>query len=242
MLEQSDAAFPATRWSLIEAIVSADSTRRADALQTLAKVYWPAVYAFVRKKGKNADDAVELTQAFFSEVVLGRHLFEQADADRGLLRSLILAALKRFMIDQHRRSCAQPVTRYLPSIETLERELGPDENNAVDPEAIFDRRWALAVLEEGLRRCEQHFVSTGRGRQWQAFEMRVLAPAMTMRKPPHHAEIAKAVGLTTSEDSVAAVLAVRKRLLAFLHQVVAETTQDSAGQKTEYDTVVSMLA
>ncbi|MCI0366008.1 MAG: hypothetical protein L0219_19290 [Phycisphaerales bacterium] len=226
---------------MVDAIVSGDFMERQLAMQTLALTYWPPIYAFLRQRGHRRNEAEELTQAFFSEIVIGRKLFEQADIQRGPLRSLLLIALKRFLIDQHRRN-DKPVFRLQMPIEDISHE---DQNlqqeSALEPDTAFDRRWAIAVLEEALRRCEQHFVSTGKEGHWSAFELRVVKPAISMGSPPAHELIAKELCLGDPADSVAAVRVVRKRLIALFRQVVAETARDPVAQQSEYDDVIEML-
>src|SRR5262245_33420534 len=106
-MEHSDAGFPATRWSLIDALVNGADSERERAMKLLAQTYWPAIYAYLRHTGKSQHDALELSQGFFAEVVLQRKLFEKADSSCGSLRSFVLTALKRFAIDRHRRDGAK---------------------------------------------------------------------------------------------------------------------------------------
>jgi len=242
MLEQSDAGFPRTRWSLIDAMVHGDDLQRQAALQELANTYWPAIYAFLRRQGKGREGAADLTQAFFTEVILQRKLFEFADPHRGSVKALLRQALKRFLVDNHRRQTAGP-TRLQLSIEQLSQEdNGLGELTQIDPESLFERRWALAMLEEALRRCEQHYADTGKLKHWQAFEERIAKPCIMMQPPSSHEQIADQLGLSGPDESVALVRVVRKRLIGILHQIVAETTEDPAEQAAEYQDMVALLS
>ena len=90
--------FQTTSWTLI---VRARASR-AD-LQELLSVYWSPVYAYLRRRGHDPHDAADLTQGFLSEVVLDRGFVERADPARGRFRSFLLSALRKFVIDEHRR-------------------------------------------------------------------------------------------------------------------------------------------
>lgn len=241
-LERSDAGFPKTRWSLVDLLVQGDMAQRQEALGVLALTYWPAIYASLRQRGKSRNEAQELTQAFFAEIVMGRQLFEQADINRGSLRNLLLVALKRFLIDQHRRT-DKPTFRFQVPVEEISQEdEALQEDVALDPDTLFDRRWAVAVLEEALKRCEKHFCSTGKKSHWDAFDMRVIKPSLGTMTVPSHEQIADTLGLSSADDSVSAIRVVRKRLQAILWQVIAETTPDVSEQQLEYQSVLKLLS
>lgn len=242
MLELSDAGFPDTRWSLIDAILGGDGQCRENAMQDLAKTYWPPVYALLRRRGLDREQAAELTQAFFSEVVVQRQLFDQADASRGALKSLIRVAVNRFVTDQHRRKNAGP-SKSLLSIDQFSDEddaLRDDKHS--DPDELFDRRWALAVLDEALRRCEKHFCIIGKSKHWEAFYDRIIKPSMTMQSAPSHHQVALELGLPSRDESMSFVRVVRKRVLAMIRQIISENTKDPADQQAEFDTIVRLLA
>ena len=88
LLPDTHAVFAKTSWTLIDAIRGGDDARRADAIEKLTTIYWPPVYAFIRRAGHSRDEAADLAQHFFTEKVLKRDLFVAADASRGKLRSL----------------------------------------------------------------------------------------------------------------------------------------------------------
>src|SRR5690606_5942543 len=170
------ARFETTQWRLVDELRGPDPALRARALEALVGRCWPPVYAALRRMGRGPDEAAEVTQGFFADVVLGRGLFEQARWERGRLRTLLLTSLTRYLIDRRRRAAARGSGRVV-SLEggELEREeriiAGTD---GLEPEVAFERRWALAHLQEALRRCESHFLSHGRAGHWAIFEARVL--------------------------------------------------------------------
>ncbi|VAX37679.1 hypothetical protein MNBD_PLANCTO03-1175, partial [hydrothermal vent metagenome] len=158
-LEQTDAAFTTTQWTMLDGLRSEDQAERRAAAEQAAKAYWPPVYACTRRLVHSREAAADLAQGFFADIVLGRRLFERADAQRGTLRALIRSALKRYATDQWRRSAVRGSSTTLPLGELArEDSLGIEG----DCEHAFDRRWALALFEEALRRTESHFLTTNK--------------------------------------------------------------------------------
>lgn len=238
-MEHSDAGFPATRWSLIDALIHGSDRDRDSAMNVLAQTYWPAIYAYLRHSGKSQHQALELTQAFFTEVVLQRQLFHQADERSGSLRSFVIFALKRYAIDQHRRESPYRSPWQLPLDAAREEDMYQQDGET--SEALFMRRWALAVLEEALRRCEAHYRATSKAAHWEAFESRIIRPSLTMQSPPSHESLARDLHLDGPASSVMAVRVVRKRLLTLIRQVIAESTKDKAEQEAEFRDILALV-
>lgn len=236
------AGFQTTRWSLLGELRAEDPERRRAAAQRLSQTYWPAVYGFLRHRGLDRDAAEEATQAFFTDVVVGRQLLEGARPGNGLLRTLILKALRRYGIDQHRRGMARGAGRIVALDEAMvsgeEAAIGAARGNGdTDPEAAFDKRWAAAQVDETLRRCREYF-ERGRAGHWALFEDRVLGPSLRMTTPTPLAELAVRLGFRTATDASAAVQVVKKRFEAILREVIGETAEDV---EEEYRVLVGLL-
>jgi len=99
--------FLTTHWSLIEAVGASDDDRRKALLGLLLNRYWKPVYCYLRRKGYNNEDAKDLTQGFFQEVVLGRKVIEKADRSKGRFRTFLLTALDNYVINVHTAETAQ---------------------------------------------------------------------------------------------------------------------------------------
>src|SRR6185295_10371417 len=150
-LEKSGADFPETAWTLVGRAGSEELAERRAALERLVQVYWPAIYSFIRRSGRGREEASEITQAFFAEVVLGRGLVASAERERGRLRSLMLAAIRNHLKDRARRDSARARAGLIAGRDALEREEGVLRNmSEMNADAAFDRRWASAVVEEAL--------------------------------------------------------------------------------------------
>lgn len=223
-------AFQTTRWSLIDAAQSPHPSDRSRALEELASRYQPPVYAFLRRRGMNPDNAADTAQAFFATVVLHRDLFARAQQGAGRLRTLVLTALENFVVDAVRKDAARAraecghVQGTQAAFRAEEDRLdiaGPNEGDC------FDKRWAVQVLEESIGRCEEHFTSTGKERHWRLFHLRVLGPTMTAATPPPLQTLCTDLGFATPADAAAAVQSVKRRLAAIIEQVVGEECDQS---------------
>ena len=218
--QESRGAFPTTNWADVRAL---DGSRGAESLRLLVESYLPAVYSFLRRRGLDRERAADVTQGFFADVVLARALFQTAAESRGKLRSLILTALKNYCVDIGRRERARGAGMLRPLEDSwLVRE---DDLLAQAPESAdsaFERRVLLAVLEEALRRCETHFLGSGKRGHWMAFDARVLRPLLASVAPSPIDDVARVHGFASPADVSAAVQVVKRRLAALMQEVAAE--------------------
>ncbi len=132
-----------------------DSIAARDALETLCRAYWPAIHAYVRRTGQSPENARDLTQSFFAWL-LDRGLIAVADRRRGRFRTFLLTLLQRFLADRHDHATAlkRGGGELLLSLDELADEEGRPTlpaDTGRSPEAEFDRRWALATLDNALR-------------------------------------------------------------------------------------------
>lgn len=147
--------FAPTRWTLVLAAARhhhtpSDAPRAA--LEQLARAYWYPLYAFIRRRGHSPADAEDLTQSFFSHL-LQHEALAAADRARGRFRAFLLACLKNFLINQHHRAHAakREGNRNVPlSIDAETRYTHDTPADALTPERLFDRRWALQLLDAAL--------------------------------------------------------------------------------------------
>lgn len=159
-------SFPVTHWSLVlRAGGNADSSVR-QALEELCAAYWFPVYAFVRRQGHPAHEAEDLTQGFFARL-LEKDLFASADPEKGRLRSFLLTCLRRYLADQRDRKFAAKrglvATFSLDALRAEERYAAEPASPDLPPDRLFQRRWALAVVERSLRIIEEEFAQQGKG-------------------------------------------------------------------------------
>ncbi len=236
-LDRTGTRFHTTSWGQVAVLAAGDPQRRRTALSVLYERYWPPVYAHLRAHRHSAEEAAGLTQDFFEDVVLRRRLLERADRSRGRLRTYVLSALENYCRDRHRRRSARQASGHLP-LAALHREEGRLARPGAEGNGqVFERRWALGLLEEALRRCESHFRGGGRDAHWALFEARVLVPALGSVAPVPLVELAGATGFASPEAAAAALQTVKRRALMLLREVVAETLSDLSDADDELERV-----
>ena len=234
------ASFEATRWSIVIAAGgrAADSQRAHRALEHLCTSYWYPLYAFVRRQGHSPHDAQDLTQEFFARL-LTRNFLGDADPAKGRFRSFLLGALKHFLSDEWDRARAQkrgggqqPISLDAESAETRYQLEPADESSA---EKIYERRWALALLDEVLKRLRDEFTRDGKEHVFEEIKS-----ALTGGKVPY-AEIATRLGV--KEGAVrTAIHRLRTRYRDLVRAEIAETVASPADVDAEMQHLFAALA
>ena len=161
--------FATTHWSMVRAAGAANSPAASSALQELCKIYWYPLYSFVRRQGRDANEAADLTQAFFADL-LQREDLKKVDPQLGKFRSFLLAALKNFLINQWNQAKAQkrgggktPLSLDFNSADSRYR-LEPAD--AQTPETIYQKQWAQTLLEQTKTILRSEFSRRGKAHQY----------------------------------------------------------------------------
>jgi len=169
---ETAAAFITTDWSVVLSAqcVSPAATK---ALEKICLTYWRPLYAFVRREGYTREDAQDLTQAFFARFLERRDL-DAVRREKGRLRSYFLASLKNFLFNERSRSLTikRGQGRPLVPLDELMKHAAGDLEPANDLSAdrIFERRWALTVLEQVFARLKEEYVATGKTQLFERFK------------------------------------------------------------------------
>ena len=216
--------FSTTHWSLVLSAGDAATPESRAALGALCEVYWYPVYAYVRRRGYSVEDARDLTQAFFARL-LEKNDLRAADPARGRFRSFLLTAVRHFLSNQRdwqsalKRGGGQP-TLQLDFASGEERYIR-EPSDQLDPERIFERRWAMEVLESALRRLEADCARTGDTRQFE-----ILKPCLTDNTSDvSYAAIGATLGMSEGAVGVA-VHRLRRRFGVALRQEVAQIVSE----------------
>ena len=212
--------FASTHWSVVLAAGQRQSSESGEALATLCRVYWYPLYAYARRRLPRPDDARDLTQEFFARL-LEKEYLQAADPRRGKFRSFLLTAFKHFLAKERDRANAQkrgggrqPVPLDFQAGES--RYLLEPADHAT-PEALYERRWALTLLDEALARLRQEFTGAGKAKLFEC-----LKETLTGDGPRPYAQIA--ADLDMSEQAVkVAVHRLRRRYQELLRAAIAQT-------------------
>jgi RNA polymerase sigma factor (sigma-70 family) len=232
--------FATTHWSVVLAAGRADAPGAQNALARLCSTYWYPLYAYARRRGYSAHDAQDLTQAFFAQL-LERQSFARADPNRGRFRSFLLGVMNHFLANEWTRAHAQKrgggVT-FLPlQFETAETRYGQEPADNITPEQNYERRWAMALLEEVLRRLAEEYNQDGRAELFAE-----LNPCLVgERAAQPYAELAVKLGVT--EGTVkSAVHRMRQRYRQLLRDEIANTVAEPGEVDAELRHLFAVLA
>jgi len=159
--------FPATHWSVVLAAGQGEVHGAQQALEALCRAYWSPLYAYVRRQGREAEEAQDLTQEFFARLLSKRYL-QRADPVCGRFRTFLLTSLKNFLISEWRKEARQKrggghVMLSL-DVEMAEQGYGAEAANGLTPEGIYERRWAATLIERVLARLRSEYAVAGKGR------------------------------------------------------------------------------
>ncbi|OWK37850.1 hypothetical protein [Fimbriiglobus ruber] len=222
--------FSSTHWSIVlRARRAGDDDDARAALAVLCQRYWYPLYVFVRRKGIAPERAEDVTQGFFARLI-ERHALDQAAPARGRFRSFLLAAMQNFLANEWDRETAQKRGggRAVVSLDVAagESKLGVEPAHELTPEKLFDRAWALQLLEIVLGRLRAEFTDKGKTAEFDALQP-FLAGA---HADAAYAPAADALGL--SRD---AVRQAARRLRGRYRELLRAEVADTVGGPDEVD-------
>jgi RNA polymerase sigma-70 factor (ECF subfamily) len=232
--------FATTGWTRVLTAREGTSTEARQALEGLCRIYWYPLYAFVRREGHDAEDARDLTQAYFAEL-LDKGYLEDYDPERGRFRTFLIASMKNFLSKQREKARAWKRGGRADVIsldaQEVEGRYRYEPQDFLNPEQIFERRWALTVLERTLGRLRGEQEDADRGREFQALEGYITG----YESRTSYREIAGKLG--TSEAAVKmAVYRLRQRFGELLRLEIGETVSSPGEVDDEVRYLLGVVA
>jgi DNA-directed RNA polymerase specialized sigma24 family protein len=228
------AQFTATHWTVVLAARGAESSAQAQALEELCRTYWYPLYAYARRRGCKPEEAQDLTQEFFARL-LEKQFLSAVDPAKGKFRSFLLAALEHLLAKEWRRENAlkRGGGKIVLSLDAQEAEtrylLEPKDE--MTPERIFERRWAITLLERTMARLRTECSAEGKGR---LFEL--LKGALAGEKcASGYGAVAVELGMTEAAVKMAAHR-LRQRYGELLREEIAPTvgTPEEVDEEIHY--------
>jgi RNA polymerase sigma factor (sigma-70 family) len=211
--------FESTNWTVVLAARDRGSPEAQRALESLCRTYWYPLYAFVRRWGHSAHDAEELTQEFFARLLL-RNDLARADPAKGKFRTFLLKACQNFLANSRKREKTIPppiALDFADAEKRYARELSDDQT----PERIFDRRWALALLQKVVDQLEGEMVKKAKGGLFEQLKPALLGgPGETK-----YSQVAEALGMSDGAVRVTAHR-LRKRYRELIRKEISRTVAD----------------
>jgi RNA polymerase sigma-70 factor (ECF subfamily) len=235
-----DDVFATTHWTVVLAAGRGSSQQADVALEQLCRTYWYPLYVFVRRQTATREDAEDLTQAFFARF-LEKNYLEKLDSEKGRFRAFLLASLKHFLANEwdkanrQKRGGGQAALSLDWKDADTRYHIDPADN--LSPDKLYDRAWAVTLLERVIARLRDESVAEGKSRLFDE-----LKPFLMVGKSAVPYEQAGAA-LAMSESAVrVAVHRLRKRYRELLRQEIGQTLSEPAQAEEEMRTLFSAFA
>ncbi len=233
--------FQTTHWSLVLAASQADSPQAQAALSQLCRLYWYPVYAFLRRRGHKPDAAKDLTQELFYRLIEKRSL-EVVDREKGRFRSFLLACVQNLLAKQWEKE--HTLKRggqysFVPLDEVwAETRYSAEPADPMSPEKLFERRWALTLLDQAMEQLQREYANAGKNAQFEALQV-FLSGAK--ESPASYAEIGAQLNLGENAARQAAYR-MRGRFGELLRMQVAQTVAGPAELEAELTHLRTVLS
>ena len=220
--------FATTRWTLVTAAGRAGTAEARTALADLCRLYWYPLYAFVRRRGYDADDALDLTQGFFTRLI-DKNDLAGADRTRGRFRGWLLASVKNYLANEWDKATAakrgggRAVFSFDIDPDDAEGRYRREPAHGATPERIFERRWAMTMLEQAFAALAKESDGEGKAELFAALKSTLTADGRDGRDESYR-ELADRLGMTAGALKVAAHR-LRRRYREILRGQIAETVE-----------------
>ena len=218
--------FATTHWTVVLAAGRRHTPQSDHALEELCRTYWFPLYAYVRRRGHNKEDAEDSVQAFFTRF-LEKNYLAGLSAERGRFRAFLLASLKHFLINEWKKS--QRLKRgggeknLSLDWQTADTQFQVAATNEPSPDKAFDREWALALLAKVIGRLQKECEADGKAKIFGHLKIFLT----TGKSESSFSEAAKKLGMEETAVRVA-VHRLRKRYRVLLRDEISQTLADAA--------------
>jgi RNA polymerase sigma factor (sigma-70 family) len=231
--------FATTRWSLVLAAGEDGSECSKRALEELCAQYWYPLYAYARRRGYDQEDSRDLTQAFFTKLLEKRNL-RAADPSRGRFRTFLLSSMKNFLASQWRKDNTLKrggVVEILSlDFDSAEESYRLEPSHELSPEAIYERRWAMSLLERAVADLRSQYEKAGHGLLFEALKGFLGVEGDVLP----YAELSRRVGQSEGALRTAASR-LRSRWRKRLRELVAETVHDESEVQDELQSLITSV-
>jgi RNA polymerase sigma-70 factor (ECF subfamily) len=232
-------SFRTTHWTVVLTAGQAASPEAGSALEDLCRAYWYPLYAYVRRRGYGPDDAQDLTQSFFAHL-LKRNAFSLADRQRGKFRTFLLSALSNFLTDQWeqarrlKRGGGERAISFDAATAEERYRLEPVE--LADPARLYERRWAVTLLDRCLALLELEMRSNGQQAMFEALRPFLIGD----QADKTYDQLAAGLGRTTAALKMSASR-LRARCRELLREEILRTVAGPREAEEEYQALVAAL-
>jgi len=234
-------AFLTTHWSLIDDIKARPKENTA-LIGLLLETYWKPVYCYLRRRGYKNEQAKDLTQDFFHEVVLNRQLLDRADQGKGRFRSFLLHALRQYVINKERDERAQKrIPRdKLISLDAVDLPALPLEFSQATADDSFHYAWLSTLLERVVTDVRSAYQEQDMETHWHLFNERVVVPLLKASTPPSLSTLCEEYGVSEKKGSNM-IVTVKRRFRSTLMKHISHTVASEGLINTEMKELLTFL-
>jgi RNA polymerase sigma factor (sigma-70 family) len=231
-------AFVTTHWSQVLLAADQHLPNSAQALERLCQSYWPPLYCYLRRDGRSSHEAEDLTQAFFARL-LERNTLAMANPERGRFRNFLLSALKNFVINEWRSQHTQKKGGQFQILsldaQASEGYYVAEPGDHLTPDVLFDKHWALTVIERAMDRLRGEYAAIGKADLFEDLKSFLVA-----KKGTPHAELATKHGIPAGTIGVI-IHRLRQRYATLLREEIATTVNDPSEIDDEIRHLIAAL-
>lgn len=213
--------FATTHWSVVLAAGQSADAQASEALEQLCRTYWYPLYAFVRRKGRSQEDSQDLTQSFFAHL-LRKDFLSSVGPEKGRFRSFLLACLKHFLADEWEKARAAKRGGSCPEMRLdlaeAEERYQLEVCVKADAESLYERRWALDLLDHVLNRLRHEAIDSGKIAVFDQLQCCLLGE----RPTETYAQLGAKLGMSETAVKVS-VHRLRQRYRELLREEIAHT-------------------
>lgn len=239
--ESSGDIFVTTRWTMVLAAADRSGPQAERAMEEICSIYWFPIYAYIRRRNHSPEDAEDLTQEFF-RCLCEKHWIADADREKGKLRAFLITSLKHFLVGEYRKASAQKRGggAFHLSIDTTIAEgryASAVEPPSVDAEHVFDRQWAIALLDRTMQMLKNEYADAGKKELFSALKDGLFLSYQTL----DYSALAQRLG--NSEGSLRVIVhRMRKRFREIYRREVAQTLPPAADLDEELNHLMRSLS
>lgn len=226
--------FPPTEWTqVIEPALGR-------AIQNELPVrYWKPIYCYLRNKGYGNEEAKDLTQGFFTEIILDRGLSKNVERSKGKFRTLLLTALDHYIVSVARYEKRKK--RRPAALVVLDGELPIPDPSLADPQEAFDYGWAADLMAKVLDDLEAECDHDGMSKHWQVFRARVLLPITENTQPPSLPDVCRAHGIADPAKASNMIVTVKRRFKQLLERYVRPFVESDTEVASEIGRLIDLF-
>ncbi len=238
-----DDAFHTTQWQNLHAAQTLDPQRKREVIGAIMNKYWKPVYSYLRRKGNSNEEAKDLTQGFFHEIVLGRELISQADQTKGRFRTFLLTALDRYVISMHRAQTARKRAprKAMVALDNFDPgSIAPiDSGTPVD---AFTYTWASELLSEVIVEVHEECLRDGLEKHWKVFHATVVKPTMEGADTPSLGELCSQLDIKSEAKASNMSITVKRRFRTILARHIRQYVESDDQVEEEIRDMMQILS